>query len=58
VEDVEQALIRLKQPRCVSFDDWCRLDALETARGEKQGRPRVKFTSVEEMLKELGKASD
>jgi hypothetical protein len=31
------------------------LDALETARGAEQGRPRVKFTTVDEMLKALEK---
>jgi ferredoxin--NADP+ reductase len=55
VSDVERGLIRRKQPRCVSFSDWCRLDALETARGAEQGRPRVKFTTVDEMLKALEK---
>ena len=53
--DAEFELIRVRQPRCVSFDDWCRLDEMEVARGLAQGRPRVKFTSVEEMLRALGK---
>ncbi|MEO6396960.1 MAG: FAD-dependent oxidoreductase [Tepidiformaceae bacterium] len=43
-------LVHARQPRAVSFADWCRLDALEVRRGQQQGRPRVKFTSVEEML--------
>jgi ferredoxin--NADP+ reductase len=49
------ALVLNRQPRCVSFADWCTLDELERARGEAQGRPRVKFTSVEEMLAALGR---
>lgn len=47
--------IRERQPRYVSFDDWRRLDALEVAQGQATGRPRVKFTRVEEMYKALGK---
>jgi len=34
----------------VSFADWRRLDVIETDRGKPLGRPRVKFTTVEEML--------
>ncbi|HSH05878.1 MAG TPA: FAD-dependent oxidoreductase [Anaerolineae bacterium] len=49
------ALVKERQPRYVSYDDWLRLDALEIAAGDEQGRPRVKFTSVEEMLTALGK---
>ncbi len=48
-------LIRGRQPNFVSYADWQRLDALEVAAGEAQGRPRVKFTSVEEMLAALGR---
>jgi ferredoxin--NADP+ reductase len=47
------ALVRERQPRFVSYDAWSRLDQLETARGKAQGRPRVKFTSVEEMIAAL-----
>jgi ferredoxin--NADP+ reductase len=48
-------LIRARQPRFVSFADWLKLDQLELARGAAQGRPRVKFTRVEEMLRAVGK---
>ncbi|HEY3217391.1 MAG TPA: FAD-dependent oxidoreductase [Candidatus Eisenbacteria bacterium] len=48
-----EALVRERQPRVVTFEDWRRLDALEIERGRPQGRPRVKFTSVEEMLAAL-----
>jgi len=37
----------------VTFADWKRLDALETENGRVQGRPRVKFTRVEDMLSAL-----
>ena len=36
-------------PTYFSFADWKALDALEVARGKAEGRPRVKFVSVEEM---------
>ena len=34
----------------VDVEGWGRLDARETARGKVEGRPRVKFCTVEEML--------
>jgi ferredoxin--NADP+ reductase len=49
------ALVRQRQPQFVSWADWRRLDALEVARGRAAGRPRVKFTRVEEMLAALGR---
>ncbi|MBI2553184.1 MAG: FAD-dependent oxidoreductase [Candidatus Rokubacteria bacterium] len=49
-----EALIRQRQPNCVSYAEWRRLDELEVARGRAAGRPRVKFTRVEEMLAALG----
>ncbi|MCB9134254.1 MAG: FAD-dependent oxidoreductase [Anaerolineales bacterium] len=50
-----QALIASRQPRYVTYQDWLKLDQMELARGKEAGRPRVKFTNVEEMLKALGK---
>jgi ferredoxin--NADP+ reductase len=43
-------LIRARQPRCFSYDDWLQLNEIEVRRGKETGRPRVKFTSVEDML--------
>jgi ferredoxin--NADP+ reductase len=48
-----EALVRSRQPRCVTFADWRKLDALEVERGKPAGRPRSKFTSIEEMLAAL-----
>ncbi|MGQ4809368.1 NADPH-ferredoxin reductase FprA [Candidatus Entotheonellaceae bacterium PAL068K] len=45
--------IRERQPAYVSHANWLRLNALEVARGKAVGRPRVKFTRVEEMLAAL-----
>jgi len=50
-----EALIRQRQPACLSYGDWLRLNELEVARGRTQGRPRIKFTRVEEMLAALGR---
>ena len=44
-----------RQPQYVSFADWQKLDELEQERGAGQGRPRVKFVTVAEMLAVLGK---
>ncbi len=46
-------LVSERQPDSFSYEDWKRLDKLEVARGESEGRPRVKFTSVQEMLANL-----
>jgi ferredoxin/flavodoxin---NADP+ reductase len=50
-----EALVRARQPRVVSYADWRRLDEVETAAGRTQGRPRVKLTSVDDMLAVLGR---
>ena len=50
-----EALVRQRQPGFVSYADWLKLDEIEVARGRAQGRPRVKLTSVEEMLAALGR---
>ncbi len=42
--------VRRNQPEFVSWADWLALQELEEARGKEQGRPRVKFTSLDEML--------
>jgi ferredoxin--NADP+ reductase len=49
------AFISQRQPRYVSFADWQKLDELEIARGVAQGRPRLKFVTVADMLAALGK---
>jgi len=50
-----ELLIRGRQPRCVSYEDWLKLNELEVSRGRAAGRPRVKFTRVEDMLAALGR---
>jgi ferredoxin/flavodoxin---NADP+ reductase len=55
--DPEAALatVRGAQPALVTYPDWQRLDRFETERGKALGRPRVKCTSVEEMLTAIGR---
>lgn len=50
-----EEMIRQRQPRYVLFKDWKHLDQIETARGQVEGRPRVKFTVVREMLNRVGR---
>ena len=45
--------LRTKGVRAVSYADWRKLDELELERGQSVGRPRVKFTDVEETLAQL-----
>ena len=45
--------LRTKGIRAVSYSDWRKLDELEVERGQSAGRPRVKFTDVEETLAQL-----
>ncbi|MCZ7547185.1 MAG: FAD-dependent oxidoreductase [Anaerolineae bacterium] len=47
--------LRERKPSYVTYDDWRIIDAIERKRGEAVGRPRVKFTDVEEMLTALVK---
>lgn len=43
-------LISERQPDYFSYKDWLRLNELEISKGEEQGRPRIKYTSIEDML--------
>ncbi len=55
--DAEAAvrLFRARQPRCVSYADWLRLDKLEVEAGRPAGRPRRKFTRLDDMHAALGR---
>lgn len=50
-----EALVKSRQPKYFSYADWQKLDQIEVENGKKLGKPRVKFTKVEEMLKAVGK---
>ena len=35
----------------MTFDDWDKIDAVESQRGEQIGKPREKLVDVQEMLR-------
>jgi ferredoxin--NADP+ reductase len=43
--------LRARQPALVTYEGWSEIDRHERSRGEPQGRPRVKLTSIEELLR-------
>jgi ferredoxin--NADP+ reductase len=49
-----ERLLHERNVRYVTIEEWHTLDEMEKAAGEAQGRPRVKFVSIEEMLAQLG----
>jgi ferredoxin--NADP+ reductase len=46
-------LLASRRVRVVDWAGWQRLDALEKERGAALGRPRLKFTRIDEMLAAL-----
>jgi len=48
-------LLESRGVRPITFEEWQRIDAAEIERGKAKGKPREKFTSVEEMLEVLDK---
>ena len=52
---IVDALVRGRQPECVTYADWARLDAIEVSLGEPLGRPRVKLTTRAAVRKALTK---
>ncbi|HUB73394.1 MAG TPA: FAD-dependent oxidoreductase [Solirubrobacteraceae bacterium] len=46
-----EALLRARQPRLVTYAGWEAIDRHERALGEPAGRPRVKLTRIEELLR-------
>ncbi len=51
-----ERLIAERQPQYLSYQDWQRLDEIETRRGKETGKPRLKFTRMKDMLAALGRA--
>jgi ferredoxin--NADP+ reductase len=49
-------LIQSRKPDYVTYQDWLLIDQIEIERGQAQGRPRLKFTDVSEMLSALAEA--
>ena len=50
-----ERLVRERQPRHFTYGDWLKLNALEVGLGRPIGRPRLKFTRVEDMHSALGR---
>lgn len=50
-----EKLIKEKNLTSVTYDDWKVLDLFELTRGNEKGRPRIKVTSVPEMLEVIQK---
>ena len=48
--DAVRALLVERGIRAVSYADWQRIDAAEVERGKPNGKPREKFTRIDEML--------
>jgi ferredoxin--NADP+ reductase len=46
-----EALLRSRQPDLVTYSGWEAIDRHERALGEPAGRPRVKLTRIEELLR-------
>jgi ferredoxin--NADP+ reductase len=46
-----EAMLRACQPDLVTYAGWSEIDRHERALGEASGRPRVKLTQIEEMLR-------
>jgi ferredoxin--NADP+ reductase len=45
------ATLRARQPELITYAGWSEIDRHERALGEPSGRPRVKLTRIEEMLR-------
>jgi ferredoxin--NADP+ reductase len=46
-----EALLRARRPELVTYSGWQSIDRHERALGEPAGRPRVKLTRIEELLR-------
>lgn len=46
-----ERLIKERNARYISYEKWQKVDSLEQECGQKQGRPRIKFTGIEEIIK-------
>jgi ferredoxin/flavodoxin---NADP+ reductase len=46
-----EALLRARHPSLVTYEGWSEIDRHEQALGEPRGRPRVKLTRIDELLR-------
>ncbi|QMU56488.1 MAG: NADP oxidoreductase [Candidatus Mycalebacterium zealandia] len=54
-QDAVDKLLQKTKPDYVSYRKWSYIDGKEKTKGEKTGRPRVKYTSIEDIFKALKK---
>ena len=54
--DSVEALLRERKPNFTTFSDWLLLDQREIANGQQVGRPRLKFSRVDDMLAQVQEA--
>jgi len=50
-----ESFIKKRNPEYIDYEDWLKIDQEEVKRGEKEGKPRVKFTNVDEIKEHLHK---
>lgn len=50
-----EKMVQEHQPYYFNYADWLHLKEIERSKGEAQNRPRVKFVTIDEMLKATGK---
>jgi ferredoxin/flavodoxin---NADP+ reductase len=53
-----EALLREKRPDHVSYEGWEAIDRAEVERGKPQGRPRIKFCRIDEMVEVASREAD
>jgi ferredoxin--NADP+ reductase len=51
------AILADRKVRSISFADWKKIDQEEIARGQTRGKPREKFTSIQECLRILDRSA-
>ena len=54
VEKIE-SFIKDRNPEYIDYEDWLKIDQEEIVRGEKKGKPRVKFTKIDDIKNLLKK---
>jgi len=50
IKNIEK-LINQRKKDYLSYEEWLKVDKIETEKGAEKGKPRVKFTEIEEIIK-------
>lgn len=51
-------LLKERKPDYVTYEDWLRLNELEIERGKALGKPRLKYTTIDEIMNALKENGD